>query len=218
MKKSLFILFIAVFLGSCQGEFEDITYIIINNSSKAVSFSFYDIPETINLDKGKFKTHTINSGKGMFEPEKISFTGHPRSINFNRLNKGTDGIYYSFSDNLPLKLNVQNNLSIKVNLVAYKMIDESVISDYIENYIIDLDEDGKPIPETDEEGNPVTDNEDKPIFKTKLLTILPIDKNEYKQVKIYTSTPSFIINEINENPSVVIDWTLKDDIINVIIR
>jgi hypothetical protein len=211
MKKLLFILFIAVFLSSCEGEFDNITYTITNDSSKFVSFSFYDT-ETIDLDEGESATYTINSGKGMFKPENITFSGHPRSINLNTLNNGTDGINYSFSDNKPLILNVQNNLSIPVNLVAYKILfDESIISDYIENYINILDEDSNPITETDEEDT-------HPVTKTILLTLLPIGKNEYKQANIYTSTPNFVIAEIEANPSVIIDWILKDDTISVIIR
>jgi len=248
MKKSLFILLIVVFLGSCQVEFDDVTYTITNISSKSVSFSFCDTQETITLDKEKSISYTINSGKGMFAPEKITFEGHPRSIDLYTLDKGTQGKQYIFIDNTPLKLNVQNNLSIPVNLVAYKVLfDKLVIVDYIENYIDDLDEDGNPIIETyietcietdedgnpiyetDEDGNSITDEEDNPIpktktesktkTKTKLTTILSIGQNEYKQANIYTSTPNFIVSELANYPSIIIDWTLvNEDTINVIIR
>jgi len=94
MKKSLFISLIIAFLGSCQGEFEDITYTIKNDSSKIVSFSFNDISETLNIDDSI--TYTINSEKGIFVPKDISPS---KSISLKKLNKGISGIFYTFYDN-----------------------------------------------------------------------------------------------------------------------
>jgi len=116
MKKSLFILLIAVLLGSCEGEFEDVTYTIKNDSSQIISFKFNDISE--NLDIGKSITYKINSEKGRFAPQEINFLGHEKSVNLQTLNKGTAGIFYTFTDNVPLKLEVENTLPIPITVKA----------------------------------------------------------------------------------------------------
>jgi len=123
MKKTLFISLIIAFLGSCQGEFEDITYTIKNDSSKSVSFSFNDISK--NFNNGDSMTYTINSEKGIFAPKDISFTGHVRSVNLIKLNKGTSGIFYTFSDNNPLTLNVRNSLVAPITIKADDFIGSS---------------------------------------------------------------------------------------------
>ncbi len=48
--------------------------------------------------------------------------GHPRSITLTTINKGTAGIFYTFIDNIPLNLNVKNNLSIPVTVKAENFI------------------------------------------------------------------------------------------------
>ncbi|WP_461247406.1 hypothetical protein [Treponema sp. R6D11] len=121
MKKALFILFIAVFLGSCQDEFDNVKYTITNDSSKNIRFTFNDVIKTLAKDTSI--TYTINSGQGRFAPEKISFSGHIKSINLETMNNGTSGIFYTFTDNIPLTLNVVNMLSIPITITADDFID-----------------------------------------------------------------------------------------------
>jgi len=121
MKKPLFILFIAVFLGSCQGEFENVIYTITNDSSKDIKFTFNDTTETLAKDMSV--TYNISSVQGRFAPQEISFSGHKKSVNLSTLNNGTEGIFYTFSDNIPLTLNVENKLSIPVTVTADDFID-----------------------------------------------------------------------------------------------
>jgi hypothetical protein len=123
MKKPLFILFIAVFLGACQGEFDDVTYTITNDSSKPVSFSFNGISK--NFNKGDSITYTINSGKGRIIPKNVTFSGHIRNVSLITLNKGTSGIFYTFSDNNPLPLNVKNTLTTPITIKADDFIGAS---------------------------------------------------------------------------------------------
>jgi len=123
MKKLTFILFIAVFFGSCQGEFDNIKYTITNNSSKIISFLFNDTNET--LINGESMTYIINSEQGRFSPKEISFSGHKKSINLTAINNGTAGIFYTFTDNVPLTLNVVNMLSIPVTVNAGDFIDNN---------------------------------------------------------------------------------------------
>jgi hypothetical protein len=138
MKKSLFILFIAVFLGSCEGEFDDTIYTIKNDSSQIISFKFNDISE--NLDIGKSITYKINSEKGRFAPADITYSGHKRSIIYTMKNNGTEGIFYTFNDNKPFKLKIENKLSIPITITAGDFIDndgQSIIK-VIEKEIIDM--------------------------------------------------------------------------------
>jgi hypothetical protein len=194
MKKLLFISLIIAFLGSCQGEFDDINYSIINISSNTVSFSFYDISETTNLDKGESATYTVNSEKGIFVPEKISFIGHPRSILFKKFNYGTTGIFYIFYNNDPLVLNVHNTLPIDLDLFAcdnlYFDIANFNLSD-INNF------------------NYISDEPN---------TVITIEKNGNKTAKIYTSTPFFIVKNGTQLYLADISWYLTNDTINVTIK
>jgi len=123
MKKTLFISLIIIFLLSCSREFDDIIYTITNDSSKTVSFTFNDALET--LDKDESITFAINSQKSGFVPKDITFDGHSRSVNLTRLNKGTAGIFYVFSDNTPLTLNVENTLTMSVTIKADIFIDSN---------------------------------------------------------------------------------------------
>jgi len=116
MKKFLFVLLIAVFLGSCRGEFENVNYTITNDSSKNITFTFNEIAET--LGNGKSVTYIVNSEQGRFSPKEINFSGHLRSVNLTARNNGTAGIFYTFTDNAPLTLNVVNMLSIPVTIKA----------------------------------------------------------------------------------------------------
>jgi len=126
MKKPLFILLIAAFLGSCAGEFDDVTYTITNDSSKTVSFLFNNISRTLNNKSiNKSITCTINSEKGKFVPKNIKFSGHIRSIDLKTLNKGISGIFYTFSDNNPLTLNVRNTSTAPVTIKADDFIGAS---------------------------------------------------------------------------------------------
>jgi len=191
MKKTLFILFIAVLFGSCSGQFEDIIYTITNNSSKTVLFSFNDI--SVSLNKDESAAYAINSEKGRFAPKGITFTGHQRSISLTTKNNGTSGIFYTFSDNTPLTLNVENKLSIPVTIKA---------GDFIDN-----------------EGQ----------------FTIELKEKENKTALIYTSTPSFSVEESDEsertidpdNPVFVpypypypikIEWELSNNSINLTIR
>jgi len=121
MKKPLFILFIAVLLWSCQGEFENVKYTITNDSSKQIKFTFNDTTKTLAKDTSI--TYTINSEQGRFAPKDIIFSGHKKSINLETLNNGTAGIFYTFTDNTPFTLNVENKLSIPVTITADDFID-----------------------------------------------------------------------------------------------
>jgi len=116
MRKSLFILFIAVFFGSCQGEFENVKYTITNDSSKSVKFTFYNTTKTLAKDTSI--TYIINSEQGRFAPKDIIFSGHKKSVNLETLNNGTSGIFYTFTNNNPLTLNVVNMLSIPITIKA----------------------------------------------------------------------------------------------------
>jgi len=120
MKKLLFILFIAVFLGSCKGVFDNVIYTISNDSSKNITFTFNDITNT--LQNGESIIYVINSEQGRFTIEDIKLEEHPRSITLTTINKGTAGIFYTFIDNIPLNLNVKNNLSIPVTVKADNFI------------------------------------------------------------------------------------------------
>jgi hypothetical protein len=123
MKKTLLILYVVlVFVfGSCSNEFDDITYTITNESSKTVGFSLNDIQ--ISLAGNESVIYVINSEKGIFAPENIIIMEHPRSINLEKLNKGTSGIFFVFSDNIPFALNVENKLSIPVTVKAGNFIE-----------------------------------------------------------------------------------------------
>jgi len=121
MKKLLFLLFIAVLLGSCQGEFDNVNYTITNESSKTVKFSFYD--DSKSLNNSESITYNISSAQGRFAPQEIDFSGHKKSVNLNMVNNGTAGIFYTFTDNAPLTLNVENKLSIPVTVKADDFID-----------------------------------------------------------------------------------------------
>ena len=117
MKKLLFLLLIAVFIVACRGEFDNVKYTITNDSSKNITFVFFnDITDT--LGNGKSMTYIINSEQGRFAPQKINFPGHKKSVNLEILNNGTAGIFYTFTDNTPLALNVVNMLSIPVTIKA----------------------------------------------------------------------------------------------------
>jgi len=189
MKKLLFILFIVVFLGSCKGEFDYVIYTITNDSLDIITFTFNDTTNT--LDNGESITYTINSEQGRFIPENIIPAGHPRSVNLNTLNSGTAGIFYTFSDNIPLTLNVINTLSIPVKLFAYQIISEKTIVDYI--YAEDED----------------------------INFILTIDGHAKKTAIIYTSKPNFTLYNEDESDTypAIIDWKLTDDTtIDVIIK
>jgi len=194
MKKSLFILLIAVFLASCQGEFEDVNYTITNNSTKIVSFLFNDISETLNIDDSI--TYTINSEKGRIVPKNPTFTGHIRSVKLIPLNKGTSGIFYTFSDNNPLVLNVHNTLPIDLDLMAYDNLDFDInnfkLSFDINNFNYISDKDGNPT--------------------------LKIKGNSSESAKIYTSTPFFIIKNGTQLYIADISWNLTNDTINVTIK
>jgi hypothetical protein len=120
MKKLLFILFIAVLLGACRGEFDIVNYTIVNDSSKNITFTFNDITKTLAKDTSV--TYTINSEQGRFVPEKINYLGHKKSVNLETLNKGTAGIFYTFTDNKPLTLNVENKSLVPVTVKADDLI------------------------------------------------------------------------------------------------
>jgi len=118
MKKSLFILLIAAFLGSCEGEFDDVTYTIKNDSSKNIKFTFNDTEKT--LVQGTSIVYTVNYQQGRLAP-KIDYIGmgiHRRSINAETKNNGTAGIFFTFTDNKPFKLEVENTLLIPITVKA----------------------------------------------------------------------------------------------------
>jgi hypothetical protein len=121
MKKLLFILSIAVFLGSCLGEFNNVDYTITNDSSKNITFTFNDITKTLAKDTSI--VYTLSSEEGRFAPEEIKYSGHKKSVNLETLNKGTAGIFYTFTDNTPLTLNVENNSLVSVTIKADDLID-----------------------------------------------------------------------------------------------
>jgi len=186
MKKSFFVLLIAVFLGSCQGEFDDVIYTITNDSSKAVSFLFNDIWETLN-DGGSI-TYAINSQKGIFAPKDFTKGHHPRSLKLTRLNKGAAGIFYTFSDNAPLSLNVKNNLETPVTVKA-------------DNYISGSEDTG--VGAFNDELFTLTIKENN-CEKASIYTSSP-----YFTIEIEASYEPF--------QSPVIEWELKDAVIYVII-
>jgi hypothetical protein len=201
MKKTLFIIFIAVLFGSCSGEFDDITYTITNESSIPIKFSFNKISKTLNTDESI--TYIINSEKGTFAPE-IDITGrHPRSVNLEKTNKGTAGIFFGFSDNTPLPLNVENKLSIPVTVKAGNFIGTA--------------------------GDTSDDAYDNTEFTLK------IKEKSIENAFIYTSTPSFSVEESDEsertldteetglkpNPypyPITVTWELSNGTIKVIIK
>jgi hypothetical protein len=121
MKKLLFILSIAVLLGSCLGEFNNVDYTITNDSSKNITFTFNDITKTLAKDMSI--VYTVSSEEGRFAPEKIEYLGHKKSVNLETLNKGTAGIFYTFTDNTPLTLNVENKSLVPVTVKADDLID-----------------------------------------------------------------------------------------------
>jgi hypothetical protein len=201
MKKTLFILFIAVLFWSCSGEFDDIKYTITNESSKTVEFKFNNKLES--LASGGSLTHIINSEKGTFVPE-IDITGrHPRSVNLEKTNKGTAGIFFRFSDNTPLPLNVENKLSIPVTVKAGNFIGAS-----------------------DDTGVDAYDDTE---------FTLKIKEKSIENAFIYTSTPSFSVEESDESERtldteetgfipypypypITVTWELSNGTIKVIIK
>jgi len=193
MKKSLFILFIAFLFVSCTHEFDDITYNVTNDSSVEVSFSFHN--ETKSLSTNDSVSYTINSAKGIFIPENMIFSGHPRSILLQKLNMGTSGIFYTFLDNKPLVLNVHNTLPRKLKLIAY---DNSNLdlnkSDYINT------DDDKSFLEIDENAS-----ETAKIYTSTPFFIVYCNNGDDSEPnwQLYIAT---------------IDWKLTNDIMNVTIK
>jgi hypothetical protein len=139
MKKLLFLLFITVFWVSCQGEFDNVKYTITNDSSKDIKFTFNDITETLAKDTSI--VYTVSSEKGRFAPENPIYSGHKKSVNLETLNNGAAGIFYTFTDNAPLTLNVVNTLSIPVTVKADDFIEYDDGETAIE--IIEIKEKGK---------------------------------------------------------------------------
>jgi len=203
MKKLLFILFIAVFLGSCKGEFDNVTYTVKNDSSKKIEFTFIDI--TYNLDNGESITYIINSEQSRFVPENIVFDGHKKSIYFKKVNQGTAGIEYTFKDTPRLNLNVINKLSIPVT-IEDDFIAASAASD------TDATDDTD---DTDNSDNTDTNNDGDQF----ILTTLTIEEHNSKTAFIYTSTPKFtIVSPDTSYFNITIEWKLKDDTISVTIK
>jgi len=190
MKKLFFILFIIAFLGSCAGEFDDVLYTINNKSSGTVSYLFNDISETLNKDESKTYP-PINSEKGMFFP-KIDFTvHHPRSINLTKLNKGSAGIFYTFTDNTSLVLNVKNTLTTPITLKANNFISVS-----------------------DDTGADAFNNE-------QFTLTIKEDATEKALIYTASPKFTIIITPVEESDPFqipVIEWELKDDTIYAVIH
>ena len=119
--KKIFILFIGLILCSCQNSFNDVSYIINNNSSKTIQYNFMDV--TFKLSPDESKNHIINSDEGIIKPLNIDFSGHPESIKMNSVNNGRAGIEYNFIDVSPFNLKVVNTLPIEIIIKADNYID-----------------------------------------------------------------------------------------------
>jgi len=125
MKKTFLILIIVFLFISCvQGEYDNVTYTISNESSQTVKFTFNDVSDIIITEGGDPITCIISSDKGRFAPE-IDFDEleHPKSVILKTENKGTAGIFYTFLDNKRLTLRIENKLSIPVIVKADDFID-----------------------------------------------------------------------------------------------
>jgi len=189
------VLFIVFLTCSCQNNYDDVSYTIINNSSKEIKFTFNNEkvtlqpkPEESEKDESEepeseepgesktppnVKTFTFNSDEKKYEPQDVEFIGHPRSIKMNSVNLGRAGIEYNFIDVSSFDLFVINTLPVQVTIKA---------DDYI-----------------DDEGE----------------TELTIDPSQTINAKIYTNNPVF---SITADYPVIIEWKFSGETVNVIIR
>jgi len=106
---------------SCDLNFDDIEYKVINNSLKPISYEYNGYTETIST--GEFKIYIINSGKGSYKPNYISFNGHPKSVILTHKSTGSLKIEYSFNDVIPYYLYIANSLPVDVTFKADDYID-----------------------------------------------------------------------------------------------
>ena len=118
------VIFVVALLVSCQHDFDDLHYTIVNNSSETVSFYFNNDPNRIYLyATNTSRSFTINSGRGIQRPENITFSGHPRSIRMDTTGGSTRGFTYTFVSVYSITLNVTNTLPIEVTIRADDFID-----------------------------------------------------------------------------------------------
>jgi len=106
MKYLIFIVGIAFLLASCSYD-ENHRYIMVNNSSRDIGFSFND--ESITLSPGQSIIRIVNSWDGHRSPQNITHNGHEKSIRMIR-----ESLRFSFVDVIPLYLNVVNTLPIAI--------------------------------------------------------------------------------------------------------
>ena len=130
MKKILILFCFVLILSSCPDSFNDVIYTINNNSSKIISFDFYN--ENVSLQPKPeepdeliiySKTFTVNSDEGSIKPSNVVFSGHKQSIKMNSVNLGRAGIEYNFIDVSPFDLNAANTLPVGITITAGTYID-----------------------------------------------------------------------------------------------
>ena len=112
------VIFVAALLVSCQHDFDDLHYTIVNESSEVVSFYFNNDPTRIYLYDDTDISFTINSGRGIQRPKDIDFPGHPRSIRMDTIGGSTRGFTYTFEPAPVITLSVQNTLSQGITIRA----------------------------------------------------------------------------------------------------
>ena len=130
MKKILFILLVsAVVFISC--DFPDFYYFIIKNeSSKPVSYTFNESINIETLAPTEHKNYQVNAGKRFTSIGNID-AGNPYGYGFSiRLKHETTktGSSYTFYDFIPYNLNVVNTLSEIITITAGNYIDNAGLS------------------------------------------------------------------------------------------
>ena len=114
MRKLFFSVIIVFLLLACETSYYSV--LIINNSSKTVSFTYNGSSDTI--DRNTSKTYEV---KAYTEPpQNINVLDGALSVKMNR-----KGDSFTFVDVEPFDLNVVNNLLIEVKIKADNYIDDN---------------------------------------------------------------------------------------------
>jgi len=142
MKRILFVFLIVFILGSCKSDFDNVNYIMTNNSSKEITFDFYNeevVIQSVSEEPDNIKIFSINSGEGIFEPENLKPAegqGHLKSIKMNSVNKGRAGFEFTFIDVDSFALHVVNTLPVEVTIEAGNYIENNIDDEILTNLTV----------------------------------------------------------------------------------